>query len=136
MKTYIKIAALLCLGLTQIKAQCPLPTGYNFENFTSAASFSPCTTGWTTNISGTFTYGSGQAGISGKFDQQGEYIQFYSADPIGTVSYYLKGFNTGGAWSGTFKLQESINGSTWTDLTTFANTLSSTAFTNYTVTPA
>lgn len=135
MKKIKLFAALFTLGMASMKAQCPLPTGYNFENFISASSFTPCTTGWSTNISGTFTYGSGQSGISGKIDLQGEYVQFYSADQIGVVSYYLKGFNTGGAWSGTFKLQESVNGTTWTDLTTFANTLSSTAFNNYTVTP-
>lgn len=135
MKKIKLFAALFTLGMASMKAQCPLPTGYNFENFISASSFTPCTTGWSTNISGTFTYGSGQSGISGKIDLQGEYVQFYSADQIGVVSYYLKGFNTGGAWSGTFKLQESSNGTVWTDLTTFANTLSSTAFTNYTVTP-
>ena len=132
----IKLFALLCgMQVFNANAQCPLPTGYNFENFTSATSFTPCTTGWSTNVSGTFTYGSGQVGLAGKLDQANEYIQFNAADVIGTVSYYLKGFNTGGAWSGTFKLQESVNGTTWTDLTVFANTLSSTAFTNYTVTP-
>lgn len=135
MKKIKLLAAFLGLGIANANAQCALPTGYNFENFTSAASFSPCTTGWGTNISGTFTYGSGQVGISGKIDLQGEYVQFYAADVMGTVSYYLKGFNTGGAWQGTFKLQESVDGSVWTDLTVFAGTLSSTAFTNYTVTP-
>lgn len=135
MKKIKLLAAFLGLSIAQANAQCALPTGYNFENFTSASSFTPCTTGWSTNISGTFTYGSGQAGISGKLDIQGEYVQFFAADQMGVVSYYLKGFNTGGAWSGTFKLQESTDGNTWTDLTVFSNNLSSTAFTNYTVTP-
>lgn len=135
MKKIKLFAALLGFGVFSANAQCPLPTGYNFENFISVSSFTPCTTGWTSNISGTFTYASGQAGLAGKLDLQGEYIQFFSADQIGVVSYYLKGFNTGGAWSGTFKLQESVNGTAWTDLTVFANTLSSTAFANFTVTP-
>lgn len=138
----IKLMTLLFgTSFLNANAQCPLPTGYNFENFTSAGSFTPCTTGWSTNIGGTFTYATGQVGIAGKIDNISpasgtmEYIQFYSADQIGVVSYYLKGWNTGGAWSGTFKLQESTNGTAWTDLTVFTNNLSSTAYVNYTVTP-
>lgn len=135
MKKIKLFAALLGLGVFNANAQCPLPTGYNFENFISTTSFSPCTTGWTTNIGGTFTYATGQVGLAGKLDIKGEYVQFFSADQIGVVSYYLKGFNAGGAWSGTFKLQESTNGTTFTDLTVFTNNLSSTAYTQYTVTP-
>ena len=135
MKKIKLMALLLGASFLNVNAQCPLPTGYNFENFISAGSFTPCTTGWSTNISGTFTYPTGQVGIAGKLDIAGEYVQFYSADQIGVVSYYLKGWNTGGAWSGTFKLQESTNGTAWTDLTVFNNTLSSTAYVNYTVTP-
>ncbi len=135
MKKIKLFAALMGLGLANANAQCPLPTGYNFENFISATSFTPCTTGWSTNVSGTFTYGSGQVGLSGKLDLTGEYVQLFTADAMGVVSYYAKGYNTGGAWLGTFKLQESTNGTAWTDLTVFAGTLSSTAFTNYTVTP-
>jgi len=135
MKKIKLFAALMGLGLANANAQCPLPTGYNFENFISASSFTPCTTGWSTNIGGTFTYATGQSGLAGKIDIAGEYVQLFSNDQIGVVSYYLKGWNTGGAWSGTFKLQESVNGTAWTDLTVFANTLSSTAYVNYTVTP-
>lgn len=135
MKKIKLFAALVGLSLANANAQCPLPTGYNFENFISASSFTPCTTGWSTNITGTFTYGTGQVGLSGKLDLTGEYVQVFAADAMGVVSYYAKGYNTGGAWLGTFKLQESANGTAWTDLTVFAGTLSSTAFTNYTVTP-
>lgn len=135
MKKIKLIAAILGLGFATANAQCPLPTGYNFENFISASSFTPCTTGWSTNIGGTFTYATGQVGLAGKIDLLGEYVQVYTADQMGVVSYYLKGWNTGGAWAGTFKLQESANGTSWTDLTVFANTLSSTGYVNYTVTP-
>lgn len=135
MKKIKLIALLFGASILNTNAQCPLPTGYNFENFISAGSFTPCTTGWSTNISGTFTYGSGQVGNAAKLDIATEYVQFFSADQIGVVSYYAKGYNAGGAWSGTFKLQESSDGSTWTDLTIFNGSLSSTAWTNYTVTP-
>ncbi|MDF2453477.1 MAG: hypothetical protein K0S26_2981 [Bacteroidota bacterium] len=128
-------AAILGLGFATANAQCPLPTGYNFENFISAASFTPCTSGWSTNIGGSFTYATGQAGLAGRLDIANEYVQINTADAMGVVSYYLKGWNTGGAWQGTLKLQESVNGTAWTDLTVFAGTISSTAYTNYTVTP-
>lgn len=135
MKKIKLLAAILGLGFATANAQCPLPAGYNFENFISAASFTPCTTGWSTNIGGSFTYATGQAGLAGRIDIANEYVQINTADAIGVVSYYLKGWNTGGAWQGTFKLQESTNGSAWTDLTVFAGSISSTAYTNYTVTP-
>ncbi len=135
MKKIKLFAAFVGLSFANANAQCPLPTGYNFENFISASSFTPCTTGWSTNIGGTFTYASGQVGLSGRFDITGEYVQVNAADAMGVVSYYLKGYNAGGAWLGTFKLQESTDGTAWTDLTVFAGTLSSTAWTNYTVTP-
>lgn len=135
MKKIKLFAALLGLSLANANAQCPLPTGYNFENFISASSFTPCSTGWSTNIGGTFTYATGQSGIAAKIDIANEYVQINTADQMGVVTYYAKGWNTGGAWLGTFKLQESTNGTTWTDLTVFNGSLSSTAYTQYTVTP-
>ena len=136
MKKIKLFAAIFGLGFATANAQCPLPTGYNFENFISAASFSPCASGWSTNIGGSFTYATGQSGLAGRIDIANEYVQINTADAMGVVSYYAKGWNTGGNWQGTFKLQESTNGSTWTDLTVLANTaISSTAYTNYTVTP-
>ena len=131
-------AAFLGLAITNVNAQTPLPTGESFEGFISATSFTantPYPGSWSSNISGTFTYGSGQVGLSGKLDLTGEYVQVNTADAMGVVSYYLKGYNTGSAWQGTFKLQESISGSVWTDLTVFTNNLNQNSFVNYTVTP-
>ena len=138
MKKIKLFSALLGLSFANANAQTPLPTGESFEGFISATSFTantPYPGSWSSNIGGTFTYATGQAGLAAKIDIANEYVQVNTVDQIGVVSYYLRGWNTGGAWSGTFKLQESVNGTTWTDLTVFANTLSSTAYTNYTVTP-
>jgi endonuclease I len=138
MKKIKLVAAFLGLAITNVNAQTPLPTGEKFEGFISATSFTANTLypgSWSSNIGGTFTYGTGQAGLAAKLDIANEYVQVNTVDQIGVVSYYLKGWNTGGAWSGTFKLQESVNGTTWTDLTVFANTLSDAAYVNYTVTP-
>ncbi len=141
----IKLFALLCgMHILNANAQTPLPTGESFENFTTPTSFTANALypgSWTSNIGGTFTYGSGQAGLSAKLDNTAptsgtiEYVQVNTNDVMGVVSYYLKGFNTGGAWQGTFKLQESANGSSWSDLTVFTNNLNPSSFVNYTVTP-
>jgi len=115
-------------------SQTALPTSFNFDTFSGQASLP---TGWTTNITGTYTYATGQAGPAGKFDQQGEFVQIQTADPIGTLNYYLKGnYGTPATlWSGTFKVQESINGTTWTDLASYTS-LNSTAYQAYSVSPA
>jgi endonuclease I len=112
-------------------AQAPLPTSENFNAFIST-SMQP---GWSTNIGGTFTYATGVSGTAGKIDIAGEYVMVNTVDAMGVVSYYLKGWNTGGAWLGVFTLEESVLGATWTALQTYSNTLSSAAYTQYTVTP-
>ncbi len=121
MKKLKILTAIFSLYTTIANAQCALPTGYNFENFISTTSFTPCTSGWSSNIGGTFTYATGQVGLAGRLDISNEYVQINTADAMGVVSYYLKGWNTGGAWQGTFKLQESVNGSSWNDLTVLSN---------------
>ncbi|MBX7181208.1 MAG: endonuclease [Bacteroidia bacterium] len=114
-------------------AQAPLPTSYNFEGFAGQSSLSA---GWTTNITGTYTYTTGQSGVSGKIDLQGEYIGVQTNDPMGVVTYYLKGSTSNGAaWQGTFTLEESTNGSNWTALTTFSNNLNANNFVQYTANP-
>ncbi len=112
-------------------AQAPLPTSENFNAFVST-SMQP---GWSTNIGGTFTYATGVSGTAGKLDIGGEYVMVNTVDAMGVVSYYLKGWNTGGSWLGVFTLEESVLGVTWTALQTYSNTLSSAAYTQYTVTP-
>lgn len=132
MRNFFIVLASILIPI-QVSSQAALPTSYNFDNFSSAASLP---TGWTTNIAGTFTYASGQSGLAGKLDLEGEFIQIQTADPIGTLTYYLKGWIGGGptSWSGTFKVQESINGSTWTDLATYS-TLNSNAYELFTISP-
>lgn len=127
--TTLLSAVVISLGLN---AQAPLPTQEKFETFSSTT----MQTGWSTNISGTFIYSTGQSGVAGRLDIASEYVQVHTNDAMGVVSYYLKGWNTGGAWQGTFKLQESVLGTSWTDLTVFTNNLNSGSYVNYTVTPA
>jgi len=138
MKKIKLFSALLGLSFANANAQTPLPTGEKFEGFISATSFTANTLypgSWSSNIGGTFTYATGQAGLAAKIDIANEYVQVNTVDQIGVVSYYLKGWSTVNSWSGTFKLQESVDGTTWTDLTTFTNNLNFSAYNNYTVTP-
>lgn len=99
-------------------SQAILPSFYNFENFTSIDSLP---NGWTSNISGNFTYAVGQAGLAGKLDITGEFIKIETSEAIDTLSFYMKGWIGGGptAWTGTFKVQESIDSLTWSDLASY-----------------
>ncbi len=139
MKKIKLFAALLGLSIANVQAQCPLPTGESFETFTSASSFTAnalYSGSWTSNIGGTFTYATGQVGLASRIDIANEYVQVNTNDAMGVVSYYLKGWTTSSApWSGTFKLQESVNGTTWTDITVLTNNLNVNSYINYTVTP-
>jgi hypothetical protein len=112
---FIAIAAILSLNSY---SQAILPSFYNFENFTSVDSLPD---GWTSNISGNFTYAVGQAGLAGKLDLTGEFIKIETSESIDTLSFYMKGWIGGGptAWTGTFKVQESMDTLTWNDLASY-----------------
>jgi hypothetical protein len=128
---FLAIASIISLNSF---SQAILPSFYNFENFTSVTSLP---SGWTSNITGTYTYNGGQVGKAARLDQQGEYVQIQTADPIGTLNYYLKG-NYGSPatfWTGTFKVQESTDGTTWSDLASYTS-FDSTNYQAYSVSPA
>ncbi len=111
-------------------AQAALPTGFNFDETTPV--------GWTENLgtNGLTRYASGQAGQSCKLDATGENVVLYFAEEPGVLNYYMKGWNTGGSWQGTFTVEESANGTSYTALHTFTNDLPTTAYTLFTDTPA
>ena len=104
------------IGLVSMAAaQAVLPTTYGFDSAAPA--------GWSDNITGTLTYGTGQSGLAARLDATNEYVQVFFAEEPGSLSYYIKGSVGGGtpSWSGTFTVQESVDGSTWTALRTFGN---------------
>ncbi len=79
-------------------------------------------TGWTKVGLGT-DYSSNYDGVDGtaaKFDSSGDSIQIYFNSAPATVSYWAKGNSLSGAY--VYKVQESVNGSTWTDVATFDST--------------
>ena len=134
MKKKAILTSVLALFGTMAFAQATLPASENFTGFTGTFAQA----GWTfNNVTGTsFTYAGGQSGVSGKLDATGEYVQVFVGGQMGSTTYYLKGNNTGGAFQGTFKLRESVDGTTWTDLASYVDNLNTSAYQLYTVTPA
>jgi hypothetical protein len=128
-KFFLALASILFS--IQAFSQASLPTSYNFDNFDGSGALP---TGWSTNITGSYSYVMGQTGIAGKLDGQDEFIQFQTLDPIGTVNYYLKGYGTT-PWTGTFKVQESVNETSWTDLASYT-TLNSSSYDLHSVSPS
>lgn len=120
-------------------AQAPLPTSENFNSFSGTFA----QTGWTfnENPSGApnYSYPSGGIGgtAAGRLDESNDNIVVFVGDQMGTVSYELKGTATTGAWQGTFDVQESVNGSSWTTIASYTTGVLNTAgFTSYTATPS
>jgi endonuclease I len=120
-------------------AQSPLPTSENFNSFIGTFS----QTGWTFNEnpagSPNYSYPSGGVGgtAAGRLDELNDNIVVFVGDQIGNVTYALKGTITSAPWQGTFDIQESQNGSSWSTITSYTTGMLNTAgFTTYTVNPA
>jgi endonuclease I len=111
-------------------AQVTIPHFYDFETTPAVPA------GWATNT--TSFYSSGVSGISGKLNQQSQYFSFSFLDDPGELTYHLKGWVGGGAqsWDGTFTVEESTDGVSWTTLEQYVDNLSTTTYTQYTTTPA
>ncbi|MGD9782325.1 MAG: discoidin domain-containing protein [Kiritimatiellia bacterium] len=101
------------LGTGMAFGQATLPTFYS----------GPWTTlpsGWTKQGTGTYaTDYDGGGGASAKFDGAGDWIKIYFTGAPSTVSYWLKGNSLSGEYS--YKVQESANGSTWTDVASYGS---------------
>ncbi|UPT65212.1 MAG: endonuclease [Sphingobacteriales bacterium JAD_PAG50586_3] len=108
----MKIIKLLALALLPfaVNAQAPVPTSWDFAGNAPQ--------GWSQN--GTATYSSGALVVvapSCKLDNTADYVQVFLADAPGYVKWFIGGATANGnPWSGTFSVQQSVNGSTWTDL--------------------
>ena len=76
-------------------------------------------TGWTQSGLGSDykTDYDGSGGTAAKFDTTGDYLQIHIGGSAGEVSYYTQGNSLSGDY--VFKVQESANGSTWTDVRVF-----------------
>ena len=65
----------------------------------------------------------------GSLDGTGDWVQIWFATAPGTLSYYLMGNSFAG---GTFDVQESPNGTTWTTLHSFTTNMPTASYTQFT----
>lgn len=109
-----KTILLLCMSMLTFWgfAQAPVPTAWDCSG--------TLPTGWTEN--GTAFYTSSSYYVSApsalKLDGDGDYLEIWLNDAPGALTYSILG--TGSTWDGIFKTQESVDGTTWTDMRTFS----------------
>jgi hypothetical protein len=118
-----------CAVAIASQAQALLPTSWNFSTPSSSA----VPIGWTLNLgtNGSLTYGFGVGDvISCRLDAASENVVINIADKPGVLSYYLSPQNAGNPWGGQFDIQESDNGTTWTNVRSI--TSKATTTTNFT----
>jgi hypothetical protein len=89
--------------------QAALPTGWNFDDLQPD--------GWTEELSanpGNTRYTNGSVGAACRLDGDDEYVMVHFSDVCGGVSYEIKAQGT--ASNDIFSIQESVDGTVWTDL--------------------
>ena len=110
--------------------QAILPVSWSFNGSTP--------TGWTT--SGTTFYTASPSALTNpscKLSGTGQYVQIFVSDQMGPLKYWMKGNGTN-PWTGTFTVQQSVNGSSnWLALRSFTSgsPLDANAYIEYTDTP-
>ncbi|MFN5025184.1 MAG: endonuclease [Bacteroidota bacterium] len=123
-RTFSTLLALLLLYMSNAHAQAVLPTLWNFSN--PAIENPPL--GWTTalNTNGNLTYSGSSNSVGGdniscRLDGTGEAVTIQFAERAGELSYWMRGtgISPNPSFTGTFSVQESVNGTTWTDMRTF-----------------
>lgn len=120
------LTALFCVAGLYLAAQTTLPTSWSFTTTTFP-------NGWTAS-GNTYYTGSGNTPPACKFDGTGDWVQIYFAGAPGPLTYYIAGNSFAG---GTFDVQESVNGTTWTTLHSFNDvTLPSATYTQFTDNPS
>ena len=123
-KQYIAVLATVFAAMP-LFSQASLPAFWNCNDPAGAP------TGWTLNqgTTGNFVYTSAalikSAPASVRLDNTNEYVQVNYSGTADTVYYYITGTGASGAtsWSGTFVVQESADGSSWSDVVTYTNDL-------------
>ncbi|MBI3509369.1 MAG: endonuclease [Bacteroidetes bacterium] len=102
------ITALFSIAVISAIAQTTLPTAWSF----TTTSFP---NGWSAS-GNTYYTGSGNTPPACKFDNTADWVQIYFSGTPGQLSYYIAGNSFA---SGTFDIEESVNGSSWTNLHSF-----------------
>lgn len=121
-KIFSLFASLLALGAA---AQTSLPTTWSFTTTTYPF-------GWT-NFGTSFYTGSGNTPPACRLDNTSDWVQIHFSGSAGPLSYYITGNSFAG---GSFDVEESVNGTTWTQLRHFdQNNLPSTSYQQFTDQP-
>jgi hypothetical protein len=110
--------SLLVLVTGVLFGQATLPSTWSFTTTSFPA-------GWTATGTGFYT-GSGNTPPALRLDATGDNLVIWYAGSAGPVTYYISGNSFSG---GTFEVQESVNGNTWTTMRTFTSNMP----TNYTM---
>lgn len=121
------LTSLFIFAALAVTAQTTLPTSWSF-----ATTVFP--NGWTTNFTTTDYYtGSGNTPPAAKFASTGKYVQIFFSGAPGALSYYIAGNSFAG---GSFDVEESPNGISWTTLHAFtAANLPAATYSQFTDTP-
>ncbi len=132
MKKITQTILLVLITSSLAMAQAVLPTSYSWN--TGA----PYPTGWSA-VDPTVSYytssSSAHTAPSLKMDATGDKVTINFGTTPGTFSYWLCVNGGSGTISGTFNIEESTNGTTWTTLRSFVNAALAGAWTQYTDTP-
>ncbi len=116
MKKNLLITAFALLVSMLTFAQAPVPTSWDVENYAAIPD------GWQhINVGATGTiYGAANSCGSQalRLDEDGDALLIWVGQQPGAITF--KARSTGTPWDGVFKVQESVDGNTWTDITTFS----------------
>ena len=116
MKKNLLITAFALLVSMLTLAQAPVPTSWDVENYAAIPN------GWQhINVGATGTiYGAANSCGSQalRLDEDGDALKIWVGQQPGNISF--KARSTGNPWDGIFKVQESVDGNTWSDITTFS----------------
>lgn len=124
------LAAALVTGVAA--AQTSLPASWNFDD--------PQPLGWEESLNvnpGNTRYTNGLQDAACRLDADGEYVTVYFSDVCGGVTYNIKG--QGQSANDVFSIQESVDGSVWTDMRVLTDSdlgAASNSFVEYTDVPA
>lgn len=136
MRKYCLNIVFFILSFLNSFAQAPVPSSWDFESIATQPA------GWTiNNVNGGSLFYTGSSACNGsqslRLDATNESLTIFLGSQPGTVSYTLKASLSSGQWSGTFRVQESVNGAVWVNMASYSGSGAiPTSCSTYTVTPS
>ena len=129
------LLSIFLLSYAFLGAQTTLPTDWDF-----ATTPTTLPTGWTTNTTASYSSGlpdqTGGTSRAGKLQETAHFFTVHFFDEPGNVSYNLRAYSSNGAnFSGTFTIQESVNGTLWNTLQVHTNNAFGDNWTNFQASP-